>query len=499
MSSASSSLLVVLELANNHLGSVERAKRIIDEHGAVCNRRGIRPGFKLQLRDIDSLIHPDFAAADIKHIKRFRSTRMSHEQFAEIVAHIKSSGFLTVATPFDEPSVMLLDELDIDVAKVGSCSADDWPLLEEIAKLNRMVIISTAGASKETVQRAAAMMRDNGRDFALMHCVGEYPTPPEHANLNRIDELRSWCSRVRVGISTHERPSSRSIVPYAIAKGCTIIEKHVDIDDGMNIPNAYSCLPRDIDLMFDEIALVASMLSGHAPTEASSLRELKRGVYAAAEIHAGDKMRREDFMLAMPCQEGQLDASGLYDVLGSTAAQDVSPGQPLPAVMRDTIRDERTAAGFVERAARLLDRAGIAYTSGDPVELSAHYGLGKFEQTGALIIDRVNREYCKKLIVMFPGQQHPAHHHVQKEEAFELLYGDCTLVVAGVRHIMKRGHAILIDRRAVHSFSSTDRCVIEEISTTHVQGDSIYDDPAIFKLRLDERKVMSKFKRSSPR
>lgn len=122
-----------------------------------------------------------------------------------------------------------------------------------------------------------------------------------------------------------------------------------------------------------------------------------------------------------------------------------------------------------------------------------------FMKHGALIINRVNREYCKKLIVMLPGQAHPPHHHIKKEEAFELLYGDCKLVLDGVVQQLERGKPIVIARGAVHSFSSDDGCVIEEISTTHLAGDSVYSDPSIVKLRLADRKFKTKFWRHSPR
>ena len=90
---------------------------------------------------------------------------------------------------------------------------------------------------------------------------------------------------------------------------------------------------------------------------------------------------------------------------------------------------------------------------------------------------------------MFPNQSHPIHRHIKKEEAFELLSGDCTLNLNGKDINLQKGKPVLIARGVNHSFNSTNGCVIEEVSTTHVVGDSIYVDPLINSLKTEERKI----------
>ena len=115
-----------------------------------------------------------------------------------------------------------------------------------------------------------------------------------------------------------------------------------------------------------------------------------------------------------------------------------------------------------------------------------------YAETGALIISIVNREYCKKLIIMLPNQSHPMHTHKIKEETFQLLYGDLNCTVDGVSRQMKPGDKQVILRNSPHSFSSVSGAIFEEISTTHVKGDSYYDDPAITKQDLMARKTILK-------
>ena len=90
---------------------------------------------------------------------------------------------------------------------------------------------------------------------------------------------------------------------------------------------------------------------------------------------------------------------------------------------------------------------------------------------------------------MLSNQSHPTHYHLQKEECFELLDGDCTLTLNGRDIELKKGIPILINRKVRHSFRTKKGCIIEEVSTTHIKGDSIYEDLSINKLELKDRKI----------
>ncbi|MGN1119123.1 MAG: cupin domain-containing protein, partial [Oscillospiraceae bacterium] len=87
-------------------------------------------------------------------------------------------------------------------------------------------------------------------------------------------------------------------------------------------------------------------------------------------------------------------------------------------------------------------------------------------------------------------QNHPMHYHKVKEETFQVLYGDLECVIDGQTHNMKAGDIQTVLRNSPHSFSSKHGAVFEEVSTTHIKGDSYYEDPAIAKLDLIERKTI---------
>jgi sialic acid synthase SpsE/mannose-6-phosphate isomerase-like protein (cupin superfamily) len=481
-------MLYVFEMANNHQGSLEHALRIIDEFSLLAKKNKINAAIKFQFRQLDTFIHDDFKNSDLKYVKRFNSTKLSQETFRKMVEYAKSKSLLTMATPFDNESLPWIDELDIDIVKIASCSCDDWPLLNEVKKINRRIIISTAGMDFEDLDKVYDLFKNVNRDFSFMHCIGEYPTPIENSNLKRIKSMFERYKGINIGISTHESPTQKSIVPYAVAMGCKIIEKHVGVETEEISLNAYSCTASDMQKVIDEVAFVKITTEGESSLEKGSLRGLKRGVYLRRNLDEGQIIREQDLYYAMPLQEGQASTAEIRQVVGSRvqAASIKDSAVKLSECFTNNQIDIMNS--IKKQTIDTLEKSKIAIDVNEEIEISAHYGLENFSKTGCVIINKVNRAYCKKLLVVQKNQAHPTHHHVKKEETFELLSGDCTLVLNKRNVKLALGKPVLIPRGVDHSFSSEGGCIIEEISTTHFKGDSVYEDPDIFKLKLSERK-----------
>ena len=481
-------MFFIFEMANNHQGDLEHAKSIIKTYASLAEKYQINAAIKFQFRQLDTFIHPAFKDSDLKYVKRFNETKLKISDFIKLSRLAKNLGLKTVATPFDNESLPLLDLCDIDIIKIASCSVDDWQLLRDISNINKKVIISTAGASIETLQDVYSLFKSKGRDFAFLHCVAEYPTPPTHANLKRIKRLQETFSDTEIGFSTHESPDEESLVPFALALGCTIFEKHIAVSNSRYDINKYSCTPDEIEKIFKKIKRFNVAFEGESSCQDASLQALKRGLYAKNTIQMGSIIENSDIFFAMPCQEGQINASSIDQVVGAIASTDIPGGHAIEE-LHISHKEDRLLEDIKDEIRKQLIDAKISISSKDTCEISCHYGLINFREAGAFIIDKINREYCKKLIVLLPGQHHPVHYHVRKEECFELLSGDCKLVLNKKQVEMEKGKVNLIPRKTKHSFYTHGGCVLEEISTTHIQGDSIYEDPIIFKLPISKRKI----------
>ena len=124
------------------------------------------------------------------------------------------------------------------------------------------------------------------------------------------------------------------------------------------------------------------------------------------------------------------------------------------------------------------------------IELSHHYGLERFREFGAVIMDCINRKYCKKLIIQLPRQKHPYHFHKTKEETFQLLYGDMEVELEGKRIKPQTGDTILVKPGEWHKFHTLGGAIFEEVSTTHFNNDSFYEDERIARLPREARKTV---------
>ena len=134
---------------------------------------------------------------------------------------------------------------------------------------------------------------------------------------------------------------------------------------------------------------------------------------------------------------------------------------------------------IVQRVKILLAQSGVVVPGKADLEISHHYGVDRFDKFGITMITVVNREYCKKLIAILPGQMHPEQLHKQKEETFHVLWGDAQVTLDGVTTEHKKGDVVTVEPGVKHEFGSRGGCVIEEISSTHFVDDSFYTDPAV--------------------
>lgn len=478
--------LFVLEMANNHMGDVEHGLAVIREFGAVRRKHPFRVAFKLQYRDLDTFIHPSMQGRDdVKYIKRFAETRLSRTDFDRLIAEMRNQGFLVMSTPFDETSVNLIEEQNLDFIKIASCSFTDWPLLERIALTSQPIIASTAGAKLQDIDRVVSFLQHRGKDFAILHCVGEYPTPDAHMHLSQIDFLQRRYPSVRIGFSTHENPANMDIIKLAVAKGATIFEKHVGLPTAMYPINAYSASPAQVDTWLAS-AHHALMLCGEGqarlpenPDEINSLRSLRRGVFAKRPISAGEKIKREDVYFAFPPQDGQYTANDWSKYVQFTAIAPVAIDEALTPTKIDCSNTREQVWDIVKRVKTFLRESQVIVPGSAELDISHHYGLDRFDDIGLTMLTVVNRGYCKKLLVTLPGQAHPEQYHNQKEETFHILYGEITLELNGQPQQCKPGDVITIEPGTRHAFTSQTGAVIEEISSTHFKDDSFYTDPAI--------------------
>jgi sialic acid synthase SpsE len=327
--------LFVLEMANNHLGSLERGLKIIDAFSKIVRFNNVRATIKLQFRDVENFIHKDFRNRnDIRYIKKTIDTRLSKEDLSTLVDAIRQSGCIPSATPFDEASVDLCEEFDLPVIKLASSDVNDWFLIERIAKTKKPVLASSGGSSIKDLDDLVTFFDNRHIPLALNHCVSLYPTQQADLELNQVDFLRNRYPQNTIGLSTHEYEDWEASLTIAYAKGARTFERHIDIEDGGIPVSPYCSLPHQIDTWFKTFRKTKRMCGnpGIAKRRCSTeeikyLDALVRGVYAKRDLKMGESITEEDLYLAIPLQKGQLSCREMMS--GQTLLTDLLKDQPM--------------------------------------------------------------------------------------------------------------------------------------------------------------------------
>ncbi len=311
--------LFVLEMANNHLGSVERGLKIIQEFAQIVRFNNVRASIKLQFRDVENFIHKDFQGrSDLRYVKKTLDTRLTDEQYATLVKAIRQAGCIATATPFDERSVELCVELGLPMLKVASSDMNDWLLLEKIAKTKKPVVVSTGGSSLKDMDDIVTFFANRNIPLAINHCVSIYPAEDSELEMNQIDFLKNRYPNNTIGYSTHEYTDWTNSMMISYAKGARTWERHIDIDsDGVKV-SPYNSLPHQIDEWFKAFHKAKEMCGAPGTQkrmppkkETEYLDALVRGVYAKEDLSEGHSLADEDVYLAIPLQKGQLSCREL--------------------------------------------------------------------------------------------------------------------------------------------------------------------------------------------
>jgi quercetin dioxygenase-like cupin family protein len=303
--------------------------------------------------------------------------------------------------------------------------------------------------------------------------------------LDQIAQLRARYPNVPVGYSGHESGEHLFAAGLAVAKGACILERHVGLPTDRVTLNKYSLAPDQLrDWIREAQRAFAACANGQRRREVAgergSLQSLRRGIYARQTIAAGRTVTADDVMLAMPCLDGQFHAGKLGEILESfTPVEPIYVNMPIGLDIPPAVAKSLVLSSIAGRVREMLREARIELNAPCTAELSHQYGFDLFFEHGAVIIDVVNRDYCKKLIVQFAGQHHPAHRHLKKEETFQVISGTITLVLDGTERMLRAGDTQLVERGRMHSFRTDTGVIFEEISTTHIKGDSEYEDSSI--------------------
>lgn len=238
-----------------------------------------------------------------------RFDRFGRREYEQLAAFCAGLGIEFMATPFDVDSAAALDPL-VSRHKVASADITNSELLEKIGSFRKPVLLSTGASEREEISRAVETLQHAGAaEVALLHCVLNYPTGEEQANLWKIEALRREYPRLRVGYSDHTRFNAEVLVT-AWLLGADLIEKHFTLDKTLKGNDHYHAADsRDIGELRERFRIICAMVGAerpqwYDPAEEKARIYARRGVYLVRGVSAGDPLQAADAVFLRPQAKG---------------------------------------------------------------------------------------------------------------------------------------------------------------------------------------------------
>ncbi len=316
---------VIAEIGNNHTGSIELAKRLVDlaaEAGADCA--------KFQMRSLSSLYRNAGDANDtsadlgaqytLDLLSRFQLT---NEEMIEVFDHCKTRGIMPLCTPWDEESLAVLVDYGMPGFKLASADLTNHDFLAAMARTGRTLICSTGMSSEAEIVAAVKILKDHAAPYVLLHVNSTYPAPFKDINLRYMDRLRT-IGDCMVGYSVHERGIAVAVA--AVARGARVIEKHFTVDRGMEgNDHRVSLLPDEFRQMVGAIREVEDSLGS------GDVRRITQGEMMNREILA------KSLVAARPIAKGETIAADMVST--RSPGQGLQPYRKAELVGRAALRD----------------------------------------------------------------------------------------------------------------------------------------------------------------
>lgn len=303
-------VLIIAEAGVNHNGSLEIAKRLVDEASSA----GVDI-IKFQTFKAEKLVSKAAKQAEYqkKNIGKGEETQyamlkkleLSNEQHEELIAYCKSKNIRFFSTAFDMDSIDYLHSLNLGLWKIPSGEITNYPYLKKIASYKESVILSTGMCELTDIENAINVLVGNGVSknmITVLHCNTEYPTPMKDVNLKAMLEIKKKFG-VKVGYSDHTEGIEVPIA--AVALGATVIEKHFTLKKNMEGPDHKASLePSELKAMVKSIRNVEQALgTGHktiSESERKNIEIARKSIVAAKDIKEGEIFTADNITVKRP-------------------------------------------------------------------------------------------------------------------------------------------------------------------------------------------------------
>tara|TARA_B100001989_G_C24515607_1_gene452948 strand:- start:7 stop:1053 length:1047 start_codon:yes stop_codon:yes gene_type:complete len=320
--------LIIAEIGQAHEGSEGLAHSFID---ALCELECEAIKFQIHIADSESSFEDkfriNFSYEDKSRYDYWKRIEFTESQWARIIDHCKSKNMIVGVSVFSIEALEIAIKNKVDFLKIGSGDILFDDLINSVSNLELPVIISSGMAKwDELFEISSKFISHKKKDlFSILHCTTQYPTNAEKIGFNNVKNIEEKLNVIS-GLSDHSGNYLTAL--YALARGCPILEVHVNFDRKMFGPDSTSSLSvRE----FGEVVKAKNYFKKlNINTDknieeellASTKKKFARSIGIKKNIKKGDIIKKENIIYRKP--GGYLGKDDLKFVIGKKAKHDLN-------------------------------------------------------------------------------------------------------------------------------------------------------------------------------
>lgn len=301
---------IIAEVGSNHDGNLESALAHIDaaaEAGA-------------DIVKFQGFLADEMVAKDDPNYGMLKQLEVPRDWYPKLMDRCRDCGVRFLSTATNHKTLDWMEEFGVWGYKLASCNITYWPLIERLVEIGKPIIFSTGLARLNEIDELANALTSRAfSDFAVLHCVSMYPTPPDALCLRNIAVLadRLPCP---IGFSDHSVGIEAAI--GAVAIGARIVEKHFTLTgEGFSPDHAVSSVPSEFAALCAAVRRMENSLGVGFEPDAGSLRDMRRSLHFSRDLKAGSLLSDEDIKVTRP--EDGLSPKILQQIIGRRLVRDV--------------------------------------------------------------------------------------------------------------------------------------------------------------------------------
>lgn len=325
---------VIAEAGVNHEGEMDLAKRLIDEAaegGAHAIKFQTYRAEKLASADSPSYwdLEKEPTKNQVELFKRY--DKFWKKEFEQLKTECDKTGIEFLSTPFDTEAADFLNDL-MPVYKISSSDITNLPFIKYICKFGKPVIMSTGASTVWEIHQAVELIEDFGNPLSLLHCVLNYPTLDENANLGMILDQKIKFPKAIPGYSDHTLPGTMEVLKIASLLGAVILEKHFTFDKSLPGNDHYHAMDKeDLKYFLKDMERVFMLIGDFKKrplkTEEDSIKNARRSLVAAKKIKKGDEIKFSDLTWKRPASG--ISPKYIDDVIGKKTVAEINEDEVL--------------------------------------------------------------------------------------------------------------------------------------------------------------------------